>query len=170
MRRRAERGQALVEFALVVPIFLLLLISIFDLGHVVWANDTLSNAAREAARFAIVHGGSESTTCPVGPPGTKTNIPAPSSGCPFPSPSKQSIYDTATGWANAAGTNVTVQACYWSVSPCTGDTDETSPPATNDRGMSVTVTVSANIGLTAPALFGLGSIRLSSSSTMLVNH
>jgi len=168
MRSRAERGQTLVEFALILPIFILLLVSIFDLGRVVWANDTLSNAAREAARFAIVHGGAQSTACPVGPPGSKTNIPPASTDCPFPSPSKQSIYDVATGWASSAGTNVTVTACYWSITPCTGNTDEAN--ATNDRGMNVTVTVSSNVGLTAPALIGFGSISLSSSSTMLVNH
>jgi len=66
-RQRAARGQALVEFALIIPVFILLMVGIFDLGHVVWANNALSNSAREGARFAIVHGGSESTPCPVGP-------------------------------------------------------------------------------------------------------
>ena len=57
-RRRARqrgRGQALVEFALVIPLFLLLLISLFDLGRGVFAYNTLTNAAREGARMAIVN-------------------------------------------------------------------------------------------------------------------
>ena len=48
--RRASgtrRGQALVEFALVLPIFILLLVAIFDLGRAVFAYNTLTNAARE---------------------------------------------------------------------------------------------------------------------------
>ena len=54
-RRGTRRGQALVEFALVIPLFLLLLVSIFDLGRAVFAWNTLSNAAREGARIAIVN-------------------------------------------------------------------------------------------------------------------
>jgi Flp pilus assembly protein TadG len=56
--RRARgkgRGQALVEFALVLPIFILLLVAIFDLGRAVFAYNTLTNAAREGARIAIVN-------------------------------------------------------------------------------------------------------------------
>jgi Flp pilus assembly protein TadG len=56
-RRAADRspGQALVEFALVIPIFLLLLVALFDLGRAVFAYNTLTNAAREGARIAIVN-------------------------------------------------------------------------------------------------------------------
>jgi hypothetical protein len=168
IRRRPERGQGLVEFALVLPIFLLLLVAVFDLGHVVWANDTLSNAAREATRFAIVHGGSTSTPCPVGPPGVNATIPAASTSCPYPSPSKQAIKDVAINWAKSSATNVTVQVCYWDVTACTGDTDEAG--ATNDRGKKVTVTVSSRVSLAAPAFFGFGSISLHATTTMLVNH
>src|SRR6188768_107415 len=58
LRRRdaaSRRGQALVEFALVLPIFILLLVAIFDLGRAVFAYNTLTNAAREGARIAIVN-------------------------------------------------------------------------------------------------------------------
>ena len=47
-------GQSLVEFALVLPIFILVLVGIFDLGRAVFAYNTLNNAAREASRLAIV--------------------------------------------------------------------------------------------------------------------
>jgi Flp pilus assembly protein TadG len=53
--RGAKRGQALVEFALVLPIFILVLVAIFDLGRAVFAYNTLTNAAREGARIAIVN-------------------------------------------------------------------------------------------------------------------
>jgi hypothetical protein len=57
LRRSRNRtgGQALVEFALVIPLFLLMLVAIFDLGRAVFAYNTLTNAAREGARFAIVN-------------------------------------------------------------------------------------------------------------------
>jgi TadE-like protein len=49
------RGQALVEFALILPVFLLIVVSLFDLGRAVFAFNTLTNAAREGARLAIVN-------------------------------------------------------------------------------------------------------------------
>ena len=55
-RRRAgrRRGQTLVEFALVLPVFLLTLFGLIDMGRFVYLNSTLSQAAREAARVASV--------------------------------------------------------------------------------------------------------------------
>ncbi len=55
---RDERAQALVEFALVLPVFLLLVTGIFDVGRAVWQENTLAYAAREGTRYAIVHGAS----------------------------------------------------------------------------------------------------------------
>jgi Flp pilus assembly protein TadG len=55
LRWRGGRGQSLVEFSLVIPIFLVLLIAVFDLGRGVFAYNTLTNAAREGARMAIVN-------------------------------------------------------------------------------------------------------------------
>ena len=52
-RGRSE-GQALVEFALVLPILILLLVGIFDFGRAVYAFNTVNNAAREGVRLAIV--------------------------------------------------------------------------------------------------------------------
>ncbi|MEX2425780.1 MAG: TadE/TadG family type IV pilus assembly protein [Thermomicrobiaceae bacterium] len=50
------RGQGIVEFALVLPIFLLLTLGTVELGWLVYSNHTLTNATREGARFAMVHG------------------------------------------------------------------------------------------------------------------
>ena len=52
--RRDVRGQALVEFALIIPVFILVVMGIFDLGRAVYGFNTVNNAAREAARVAIV--------------------------------------------------------------------------------------------------------------------
>lgn len=52
---RRRRGQALVEFALVIPLFLLVMVALFDLGRAVFAYNTLTNAAREGVRLAIVN-------------------------------------------------------------------------------------------------------------------
>jgi len=52
--RGRERGQALTEFAIVLPLLLLLLVGILDFGRAVYASHTIGNAARQAARLAIV--------------------------------------------------------------------------------------------------------------------
>lgn len=50
--RQKSRGQSLVEFALVLPIFLVFLAAALDLGRVFYANITLNNATREGAMEA----------------------------------------------------------------------------------------------------------------------
>ncbi|MEX1171410.1 MAG: TadE/TadG family type IV pilus assembly protein [Chloroflexota bacterium] len=49
------RGQALVEFALVLPIALILMLGVFDIGRAIFLYNGLTNAAREGARMAIVN-------------------------------------------------------------------------------------------------------------------
>ena len=44
----------MVEFALVIPLVILILLGLFDFGRAIYAYNTVSNAAREAARVAIV--------------------------------------------------------------------------------------------------------------------
>jgi Flp pilus assembly protein TadG len=47
-------GQSLLEFALILPVMLLIVFSIFDLGRAVYAYTTIAEAARVGARIAIV--------------------------------------------------------------------------------------------------------------------
>lgn len=49
---RDERGQSLVEFALVLPILLLLLVGIFNFGEMFYSDIVINQAARDAARYA----------------------------------------------------------------------------------------------------------------------
>jgi Flp pilus assembly protein TadG len=48
---REERGQSLVEFALVIPVFLLFLVFIIDLGRVAYTYSTLHFTAQETVRI-----------------------------------------------------------------------------------------------------------------------
>ena len=52
--KAGSRGQALVEFAFVLPIFLLCLMGVVDMGRLIYMNSVLSQAAREGARLASV--------------------------------------------------------------------------------------------------------------------
>lgn len=49
-----HRGQSLVEFAVVIPLFLLLVFALIDIGRLVYINNALSEGAREAARWGSV--------------------------------------------------------------------------------------------------------------------
>jgi hypothetical protein len=171
-----QRGQALLEFALVLPIFAVALLGMIDIGRGIWANNAVANAAREAARYAAVHGGScedlastgctSANYCPVGPYSAPTVVPSASASCPYPSPSKQAIYNTATSFLIAGGSNTVITACYGS--GCSGNTDTSG--ASNVRGTAVTVTVRSQVPMILGTLLGLGPINVSATSTMLVNH
>ena len=53
-KKRLERGQDLMEYALVLPIMLLILMSILDLGRVVYVYSSLHNSVRDGARYGII--------------------------------------------------------------------------------------------------------------------
>ena len=56
MHRRAQvRGQSLVEFALVLPLLILILLGILDLGRAFSAYIVITNAARDGAYYGTMH-------------------------------------------------------------------------------------------------------------------
>jgi Flp pilus assembly protein TadG len=55
-RWRSERGAELIEFALVMPILMLLIAGIFDFGMMFRTYETVTNAAREGARVGVLPG------------------------------------------------------------------------------------------------------------------
>jgi Flp pilus assembly protein TadG len=54
-RQAAADGAAAVEFALVIPLLLLVLCGIFDLGNLYFQMDVVNQAARQGARLAAVN-------------------------------------------------------------------------------------------------------------------
>jgi Flp pilus assembly protein TadG len=158
--RDRSRGQNLVEFALVIPLFLLMLFGMIDIGRVIWANDALANAAREGARYASVNGDNKLMVNGV------ATTPA----------TKQDIRDKTTQFAIAGGTNVVVTVCYSAVNisvaqrtnGCSGDVDQTG--ATNRRGALVTVSVTSTVPILTGSLLGMGNFTVSGTSTVLVNN
>ncbi len=52
--RRSERGAAVVEFALVLPLLLMLLVGAIDWGWYFYLREVVTNAAREGARVGSV--------------------------------------------------------------------------------------------------------------------
>lgn len=64
-RKRGRKGAAVVEFAVVSPVLILLLLGIFESGRMVMVQQSLTTAAREGARAAIVEGTSTSAAIAV---------------------------------------------------------------------------------------------------------
>jgi Flp pilus assembly protein TadG len=53
--QRRYSGQSLIEFAIIVPLAFFLITGFLDVGRVVFYYSSLTNAVREATRYAIVH-------------------------------------------------------------------------------------------------------------------
>lgn len=55
-RHRAASAQGLVEFAIVGPVFFMMLFGMLDLGRAVWTSHELANGTREGSRYVMVNG------------------------------------------------------------------------------------------------------------------
>jgi Flp pilus assembly protein TadG len=53
---KSERGAALLETAITIPIILLISVAIFEFGRAYQTWQVLTNAAREGARVAVING------------------------------------------------------------------------------------------------------------------
>ena len=60
--RKRERGQAMVETAIVIPLLLVLMVGIFEVGRAYETWQVLTNAAREGARMSVTPSSVEATT------------------------------------------------------------------------------------------------------------
>ena len=56
MRKLNERGAAAAEFALLLPVLLMILFGIIEFGMIMYGREVVTNAAREGARAGIVQG------------------------------------------------------------------------------------------------------------------
>lgn len=172
-RSARSRGQALVEFALVAPFFFALLFSIVEFGRAIYFMQILNNAAREGARYAIVHG--NESTDPTGPP---PGFPLATNADPYADDVKKAVRSFATGVTGSPGSAAfVVTVCY--VNPgtpyaCpdnntgndmgTGNNGRTDPPQT------VNVTVEYTYQPIIAALVPLPSFTISGGSTLVINH
>lgn len=100
-RRWRIRGQSLVEFAVAVPVFLMLVLGTMDFGRAVIIATTLANAAREGARYAS-----------LAPTDTGGIVAAAQREAILPSPSSLTIVVSFPNGSNASGNPVQVTAIY----------------------------------------------------------
>lgn len=145
-RAAGGRGQALVEFALVAPLFFLLLFAIVEAGRFMLFYETLNSATREGARYAIVNG-ANTLGCPTGPaaPGTS---PCDTDGSDVVARVQQAAF-------GVLGSGV-------SVTPTWHD------PPNNSRGATVTVSASYTYSPIIP--IPLPQITVQAESSLVVNN
>lgn len=60
--RRCRRGTAAIEFAFVAPVFLIMVMGIFEMGRAMWIKATMQYALEETARYAIVNASASTAT------------------------------------------------------------------------------------------------------------
>ncbi len=139
IRGRPKRAQAMLEFSLVLPLILLLMILSVELGRVVYYYSALNNAVREGARFGIVQ--------------------------LFPSSADRlaEIQQRVMGyaiWLPLSGGNIQVY--------CDMDPSNTTNPCDNYVTVSASVDIAPMVPL-VPRLLGSGtSWHLQAESTMLM--
>lgn len=111
--RRRREGQSLVEFAVVLPVFMLILAGIIDFGMGLYSQMTVINAAREGARLGVVQPGdlpaieARVEAMAAGLDASQLTVPAPA--CLRPSGSS---FVTCTGTQWVSGDAVVVEVEY----------------------------------------------------------
>jgi TadE-like protein len=111
----SQRSQALIEFALVSPVLLLLLFGIIDIGRAIFYYDTLNHAAREGARTAVRASNQLPTNADV-----LTTVSGQMVGAPVSAPCPQGPISAGTPPANSGWLYIT--------EPNPPGTVEASPP------------------------------------------
>ncbi len=99
---RGQRSQALIEFALVSPVLLLLLFGIIDIGRAIFYYDTINHAAREGARTAVRASNQLPTNADV-----LSTVSSQMLGVPVSSPCPQGPVTNATPPSNSAWLYIT---------------------------------------------------------------
>ena len=107
-RARSERGAEIIEFALVTPIFALLIAAMFDFGFLFRNWELVTNAAREGARVGVL----PAYTCDNTKPDVTERVQAYMAASGVDDPKK---YSVATKTAAVTTTAGTFNACVVTV-------------------------------------------------------
>jgi len=134
----SEEGSALIEFALVAFMFIIVLLGVVEMSRVILVYTSLANAARAGTRYAIVHGQYRTGSGSTGPsgPGNTTQV--------------ETVVKNfaSTGMLDTTKLNVTV--AY--------------PGSSNNVGQAVTVTVTYPYDAIIPFFSTLFGATMGSSS------
>jgi Flp pilus assembly protein TadG len=144
--RRGAGGQSLVEFAVIMPVIVLLVVGALDLGRGVFAYNSLANAARQANRTAMVDQ-------------NVTRVAA------------VAIASAPSLGLNSSNVSVCFKVSETLERDCSSPTTDNCPGATRVIGCLAIVTASLSYTPMTPVLGTLfGSIELSSTSVQPIEY
>jgi Flp pilus assembly protein TadG len=157
-RTSIRRGAAAVEAAIILPVFLLIVLGTIDAGMAVFRYNTLSQAARQGARQAIVHGELAKPAFNGGP-----WMPAPSGGVP---PKLGPLDMNTTTSPLVLAVKPALVGCPQGSTTVTAEWLDSEDKA----GDRVRVTVASTYQPMVSWIWGGTAISLRASSTMTVAH
>ncbi|HEV2006249.1 MAG TPA: TadE family protein [Candidatus Limnocylindrales bacterium] len=134
-----SRGQSLVEFAIVLPVLMLIIGAIIQFGIIFWGQNTLTQIARDTGRWAATQNGCDAT---VNVLGAAKSIAANSSLIGPPSSGWTSPANVKAEWSDAAGGPPPV--------PC--------PPLSNIQVAFVKITITHQVPVFFPWIPGNGNL------------
>jgi Flp pilus assembly protein TadG len=141
----------MVEAAVIISVLLMLILGMIDLGIAVMRYNSISQAAREAARQAMVHGALSPSSWNGGPWG----------------PAKVST----TASAGSVPVVGAVRPYLFTVDDLDGTTIQVEwPDGSNEPGKRVRVTVSTPYHPMFTFILGNPSITLQATSTVIIAH
>jgi Flp pilus assembly protein TadG len=106
VKRRRQRAQTMVEFAMIALVTLTLIFGIIQASLALYAYSFVSYGARCGARYAMVHGSSSSS------PATNSSVQSYVQGLAYPLNTGSLTVTTTWSPNNSPGSTVTVQVSY----------------------------------------------------------
>jgi Flp pilus assembly protein TadG len=165
---RRGAGQALAEFALVVPLFMVMMVGVFEFGRAIYYIQVVNNAAREGARYAIVHGSNAVNT---GQPTVGPMLNGPSDD-----PTGRRVVDLVDSYATGIDPSALHVMVCWNgqppapaAAPCDNASGDYGP-GNNDPGSTFHVQVSYTFQPVLSVLLPLPSFTLTGESTLVINN
>lgn len=136
---RRDSGAAAVEFALLLPIFVMLVFGVISTGLALWRHISDVQAARDAARYGA--------TLPVNPSGTDTNCDSTTLSQTGWLQCVQSVAVHEAGWTSASAVGTTNDNGY----VCVAYIEDTNPSSTATLGNERLIAGTANPDDPSPA-------------------
>jgi hypothetical protein len=151
----------MAEFALVAPVFFLLIFAVIEGGRFIFYYEMLNHATREGARYAIIHGGHSLIGPRSGPALEDVTTTNDEPGLLVIDAAK----DAAIGLVGRGELDASLPA-WWD---CASTPPEPGDPSTgnNDRGQCVTVFLDYTYNTIIPVM---PPITVSAESTLVINN
>jgi Flp pilus assembly protein TadG len=152
-RREKSRGQTLVEFALILPVFLMLTLGVVDGARIFSAYIAITNAAREGALFAA-QSSNYSKWC-----STTSTVACPTGGSSYQSADPDNIaYRVQQETSGLTQSNIVLSAPTCNTTPCSSSSTQ------------VTVSVQYSMSLFVPLVSQImGSpVRMTATTSAVI--